>query len=158
MTDILANLIGEKFRNVPKKCDLRVLEIRTLSGVPHCGSPIESDYLPPSAVVCVNSDSVLCEENTIICGAVKPPCVTAIFKMTGISACISKNTNLEIDVESKRTIFNCVNALVQSPKPEHATCSPEFFESINKHPWIDDDELIKTLKANLSVAQGSVAN
>lgn len=159
MTDVLASLVGERFRAVPAKCELRDLEIRTLCGVPHCGSAVESEYLPPGSVVCVNADAVLCEENSIICGAAKPPQVTAVFKMLGLSRELSQRTDLEMDVETKveihgRLLLEASKYCSLSPNDKQTLqCSPDFLSSINKHPWLDDDELLKVLKANLGLAQ-----
>jgi hypothetical protein len=156
MTEVLANVMTQRFANLPAECSVREMDIRLLSGVPHCGSPSsEQGCLPPCSVVSVNADTVLCEENSILRGCVKPPVATAIFKV-GMEGIIRETkTELEVCLEAKEERHATISEYLERHHPSAKRCSEAFLRRINKNVWIDDAKLMKHLKSNLSRAQSS---
>ena len=89
---ILTKLVQEVVSNTPLECNLKSLQVTLLHGIPHCGSAIESNFLPPGSVTLVNADTVLCKENRVVNGTVRAPTITAIFKI-GNLLCTNSPTN-----------------------------------------------------------------
>jgi len=173
MTESLSKVLGWEFRNTPAECDLTDFNVWLTSGIPHCGSMLGDSRYPPGAVVSVNSNSKLCQENTLLHGAMRPPSITALFKIEKfwdlmkpdfVESCqhdIAHKTMIHGLLEYKVHNTHCqCDRLPHQCAAESArtcdnlrACTPEFLANINKHLFIDDSKLTQCLKSRLENTQ-----
>ncbi len=144
--DLLGEHLSCRLGTIPSNCNVRRAVLRPTTGLEGWNPPTtaESWSLPSGCSLQINSDSVLDPSNELLVGSVRPPKVTALFKVSAIRKCeafrLEESRFLPID-EAIRKNFPTVNQ--------------SHLSRINKHVWIDDEALSIALRERARTAQFS---